>query len=246
MRWTPLLCMLACTPLVPPSAYGPHSLVPGRVTTDVEYEGFRRDWRGDIGIEGSQGNWQINATVEGAGVLEFEVRTPTGADLSVLHGIKNGQVSLYEEAVSGDLSIGVSDDAGVVYLQETVEASDMSTQLLGPGFLRQGTNLGDVSLGETSLTLSSVVLTTAQGLVEAYPGYPIEIELLDNFYQFTLMANWVRTYSPSSDLFCDFDQVLAYELVRVERGTVDITPLTRGANQDIDGNGICIPGGGPF
>ena len=38
MRWTPLLCLLACADVEPPSPYAPYSLVPGRITTDQEYE----------------------------------------------------------------------------------------------------------------------------------------------------------------------------------------------------------------
>lgn len=270
MRWsTPLLglLMLGCGTDELPSQYAPYTLVPGNNQTNAKYDGTRRDWVGELDVEEGtvDGAFTVTATVPGE-IIEFDIRSrfgtydgavstdpkkpapkaenPNGLDLiGLLDGLKDVQIHLEEDGLTNDLSFAfVNADDELLYLTETAGESALTELIYGTNFVEAGESLGTAPAGETTLTLYNVRLRTDDGLVDAYPGFPVRIKKNNIAYVFLLVANWER--APNDAWSCPIDERLAYEMVQLDlvRG-FDVKAagegIERGESESIDGGG-CV------
>jgi hypothetical protein len=92
------------------------------------------------------------------------------------------------------------------------------------------------------MRIYSAFVQTDSGEIEAFPGEPQEILLGGLSFRFTLTAAWHRELDPGVSLNCDIRaDVLAYEVVRVEPDTADLTPLLRDPFATIEQGTCGIP-----
>ena len=218
-------------------------LPPGSVDSEVEFDGFRRDWQGSVMVEGDIGDYRVSASTN-SGRVEFDVSTDTDTDMTNLNGLVDGRISVYRDGVTNELSLGIADAGGPAYLFEAVAPTALSQELFGGNFIRKGNDIGQAQGSQTTtLDLFSVLVGTDDGQVEAFPGTPIEIEVNRVHYRFTLLGAWDRTVPDNIVADCTYDSLMSFEVVRVERETAVTEVLERGLNTPIDG-GDCLPIGG--
>lgn len=222
------------------SPYADGSLGIPEVEIDEELSSARKDLVGALAVDGSGENLTVQIDTQN-GRTEVEVKAPGMPDLSVLDGLE-GQLSIAEDALTDRLSLLVTDDQGPVYLLEPVNATVLTTETFGPGFVQVGADLGTVPVGLDHVRLYSALFETDDGAVEVFPGEPVEATIDGQTYRIVLVANWVRELSGdrSSECASQLDEALAYELTRVEPGAADLTPLTRPETVPIDGS-TCLP-----
>ena len=244
MRWTPWLAlgMLACGSTSDRSPYGTNTLPPPSVESDEELSSNRRDFGGSISVNGdSAANFTIRANTNN-GRVDVDVRSPTRADVTLFDGIE-GQLSLGLDPLSDDLSVLVTDDAGDVrYLLETIAPTVLTDSAFASNFVTVGNSLGTFPVSATELDLTSVVLQTDDGEVEAFPGAPVEIVVDAKSFRFTLIASWLRITADDVGVNCSLDEILSYEVIAVEAGNADLQILERADTDPIDGNACLAPG----
>lgn len=185
----------------------------------------------------------------GGGTTPISAENPNGLDLiGLLHEREGVQVLLEEDGVTGDISLLFRDENRVpYYLTESAGVSDLSNAINANGnFVQRGESLGTAPAGDTEITLYTVRVATDDGLVDAYPGFPVDITVLNQRFQFLLLANWERTFNQNQS--CPIDERLAYEMVRIDdaRGfdrDKAAEGIERPESDSIDGGGCVVTGG---
>ncbi|HHO52835.1 MAG TPA: hypothetical protein ENK18_18650 [Deltaproteobacteria bacterium] len=138
--------------------------------------------------------------------------------------------------MSDELSLLIVDDSGPLFLLETVTPTVLTRDAFGVNFVITANDLGPVPVGTTTLSLTSVYVGTDDGEVEAFPGEPLEVVIGGLSYRFVLLASWSRSYDAEINLQCALDEILSYEVARVEPGTASTIPLERPSARGIDNN----------
>lgn len=243
MRWTPwlsaaLLPAIGCGPSLEYSPYANNTLPPPSVQIDEEMSSNRRDFTGQISVDDSASGFDLSLTTN-VGRVEITARSSANSDVSILDAVE-GRISVAEDAVSDELSLLVVDDDGPLLLLETTTPTVLSSDAFGVNFVTTANDLGSVPVGATELFLTSAYVGTDDGEVEAFPGEPLEILVGGLSYRFVLIASWTRYQDEEIGLQCSIDEILAYEVARVEPGTASTAPLERPSTQEIDNN-ACSP-----
>jgi hypothetical protein len=232
-NWVWLGLVAGCVEDFVPSAYESAQLAQASVllqNDDDQIEGTRRDWAGPLAVDGDGNNFEL--TVSGPSSVRLDLYTPSNADLTVLGGL-DVSLSLAPEAISGELSMSISDDAGdLVYLLEPVGPGLLTTERFGPGMLAPATDLGTAPIDGWNMNISSYYMRTDSGDVELYPGEPQEVTLGGSTYRAVLLAGFTseRVVDANNlECFGPTDRT-AFELLRVDAGTADTAALTRDEN----------------
>ncbi|MBX2799401.1 MAG: hypothetical protein KTR31_17125 [Myxococcales bacterium] len=236
-----LILLVGCGPSLEISEYARSTHPPASVESEAELDGNRRDFQGTVTVSGDNDEgWDLAVATISSGREDVSVRSPSRPDLSILASkAETVQVSLAEDPLTDRLSLMVSDDDGPIYLLEPIAPTILSSSGFSPQFVQQESDIGTSPVANTTLNLTSVTVATDSGEVEAFPGVPVEVEIDDLFYRFVLLASWDRFIEPGVGVNCSLDDMFAYELIRVERGTTNTDPIERPEGQDIDG-GACL------
>ncbi len=234
-----LLALAACNDASDLSPYASGSLALPEVEPDEEIESSRKDLSGDLSVSGEGERLTVRVDTS-FGRTEVELKAPSRPDLSGIDGL-TGQLSLAKDALTDEISLLVTGDDGPRYLLETVDSTVLTDSAFGPTFVQVGNDLGRVPVGLDHVRLYSALFQTDDGELEVFPGEPVEATIDGLSYRIVLIASWVRERSEDQVSNCyQLDDVLAYEVLRVEPGTADTTPLTRPESEPIDG-ASCAP-----
>jgi hypothetical protein len=221
----------ACDKAPETSAYEPANLERATVTLDgiEEIEGIRRDWIGNLQVDGDGQRFTLAVTTESAGTQEVEVHSSAHSDLAALDGIEGVQLSVAPEPLSQELSLSLTDSAGeLLYLVEPVEAGLLTTEKFGLGLIAEGSDLGVASVEAHDLSLTSALFRTDAGDVELMPGEPQEVAIDGAAYRVVLITSFDSDYRLEGAANCTgADSRLAFELLRIEAGTADLTAIVR-------------------
>lgn len=230
-KWVVLVGVVGCAEEFTPSEYLDAQLPKAVVVPtddDLEIKGSRRDWAGTLVVDGEDGLWEllISSTSGSA-----ELFTPSEADLSVMNGAKDVTLTLAPDSISDELSLAVSDAAGdLLYLLEPARPALLTEERFGPNMLAPATDLGTAPAEGWDLSISSYYMRTDVGDVELYPGAPQEVMLAGYSYRATLLAGYTAErviQQTQIDCIGAIDRV-AFELIRVDPGTVEAATLLRG------------------
>jgi hypothetical protein len=214
--------------------YEANTLELSSVRTDEELpEDVRSDWQGDVTVDGSGGNWNLDVRTASR-TIKLDVHSAGHADLSVANGTGMA-VSVQPETLSDELSLSIRDANGdPVYLLEPVEPGPLTQELFGLGLIARDEDLLTDNLNGWDLTFTSAVLRTDDGDLTLFPGEPHEVAIDGHTYRAILLESFTADLTEQGNLTCTgASERLAFELVRVEPGTADTTPLVRDATLDI-------------
>jgi hypothetical protein len=218
-----LASLIACSEEDPPSQYADSTLEQATVQPDEPLEGPRRDAGGTF--HGDLEGGDLTLTV---GSSTAAVHAPGFPDLTAFDGI-TGFMSIVEVSPAGEASLLVRDEYdGVIYLIETIEPDVLTAEAFGGNFISLGNDLGVTSAHQGEMRIYSAMVLTDNGEVEVFPGEPQEILVGGVSYRVVVTAAWHRELDPSASFNCAIrEDVLAYEVQRVEPDTADTTPLVR-------------------
>jgi hypothetical protein len=221
----PLAALVACTPDELPSEYADSTLDQATVVPLEPLEGTRRDSAGTMAGDGEGPDLDLQA---GSSLTKVAVHAPAAPDLSAWIG-STVRMSIVEVAAAGDASLLILDESdAVVYLLETVEPDTLTAEAFGGNFISLGDDLGPTPAHRGTMRIYGAFVSTDAGEVELFPGEPQEILVGGASYRATLTAAWHRELDKDAVLNCTIRaDVLAYEVVRVDPGTADLTPLLR-------------------
>jgi hypothetical protein len=226
--------LIACSEEDPPSQYAESTLEQATVVPDEPLEGPRRDSGGSL--TGDPEGADMRLTV---GSSTAEVHAPSFPDLTPFDGT-GAFMSIVEVAPSGEASLLLRDDYdNVVYLLETIEPDVLTAEAFGGNFISLGNDLGVTPAYQSELRIYSAFVQTDNGEIELFPGEPQEILVGGASYRVAVTAAWHRELDPTASFNCAIrEDVLAYDVLRVEPGTADTTPLVRDALFPIE-QGTC-------
>ncbi len=218
-----LNALVACGEDDPVSDYADATLEQATVEPEEPLEGSRRDSAGTLGGDPEGADMEVTV-----GTSTVFVHAPGFPDLSPWLGA-SARMSVVEVAAAGDASMLVRDENdAVVYLLETVEPDVLTAEAFSAAFVSLGTDTGVTPAHRGEMRIYSVFVATDNGQVEVFPGEPQEIVVDGASWRFVLTAAWHRELDPGADLDCTIrSDVVAYEVLRVEPGTADLTPLVR-------------------
>lgn len=219
------------------SAYEPANLERAAVAIvdqDGEFEGVRRDWVGRIAVDGSGQDFTVTVSTT-SGNDDITVHSPAHSDLSGLDGLEDVEVSVAPEPISDELSLSIVDSAGaLVYLIEPVEGGILTVDQFGQGLIASGADLGTVSVETFDVEFASAQFRTDTGDVELMPGEPQEVVLDGVSYRVVLLASYTSVNTASEDSRCTGAEArIAFELLRIEAGTADLTPIVRAEGSEL-------------
>ncbi|MCB9699373.1 MAG: hypothetical protein H6738_21505 [Alphaproteobacteria bacterium] len=236
MRAVAILCVLgACGGDVEPrSEWEPNALRPPEIEPEEELTGARLDASGPLKTEEASEKQELRIDTS-TGLVSLTIDTPTAPDLTAWDDA-DVLVSLRE----GPTAIGMSitQDGDLLYLLEPDGPGTVSDELLGPNLLATDTDLGTVASSAWQGSLWSALIRTDTGDVELFPGQPAEVIIRGDTFRAILIASYDME---SVTAGCSMDQTrMAYELLRVEPGSVDTTRLVRAETDDL-GGAVCVP-----
>lgn len=218
------------------SAWEPNQLAIPEVSLEEDLENPRLDLAGQLHVDGvgEQQDLRIDTTT---GPVHVEVDSVTSPDFTSWNE-DEVLVSIRQDAAG--LSMSIQEDQDLLYLLEPAGPGSLSDEILGPNLVAREADLGPVTSGNWSGRLSSVVIRTDTGDVELFPGQPAEVTIHEGTFRAVLLSSYdMDTVTPGCAML---PSRLAYELLRVEPGTVDTTKLTRDAALDLAG-AVCTPVG---
>jgi len=200
----------------------------------------RVDWPADITVGGSEPNWTLQLDATAANVT-IEVHSAAHSDLSGL-GLDGATVSVQPEPFSNELSLLVTDANGdLQYLVEPVKPGPLTQEVFGLGLLAPYDDLGSVAVDGWNLGLTGAVIRTDGGDQDLLPGQPIEATIGGDTYRVVLGESFAaQRIDPANEQCTGASDRLAFEMVRVDPGTADLSPLTRSEQLDIP-TATCTP-----
>lgn len=232
-----ILCVLAACggDVEPTSEWEPNALRPPEIEPEEELETARLDANGTLNVDGVGESQDLRFDTS-TGPVHVTVDTPTAPDLTAWN---DTEVLLSLRQGPSTLGMSITQDGELLYLLEPDGPGAASDELLGPYLVATDTDLGRVTSSAWQGRLWSAVIRTDAGDVDLFPGQPVEVAIGGNTFRAILIASYdMESVTAGCTMV---SSRLAYELLRVEPGSVDTTPLTRDETDDL-GGAVCVPG----
>lgn len=190
----------------------------------------RRDWAGSLNVDGDSGNFELNI-ISGYATVRIDVYTPSGIDLNDISG-QEVDVTVAPEPITDELSVAVykQGTTDLLYLLEPVTPGLLTDERFGFGMIAPADDLGSVRTEDGwDVSISSYYLRADGGDVVLFPGEPQEVMLEGVTYRATILAGFTadRLAQGAAEECVGPNDRIAFELLQVEPGSVDPTPILR-------------------